>query len=68
MSSDEDVDPVNASDLFKEPDDYFKPEQPPTFSDYQLVDGRHLRLRLVGHSPLWVCLLTQPVSEDSVGY
>lgn len=40
---------------FAEPDGYYPPERPATFVDYTLRSGRQLRLRLVGHSPLWVC-------------
>jgi hypothetical protein len=40
--------------LFKEPDDYYRPPEPPTFTDYTLLSGEKLRLRLVGKNPLWV--------------
>jgi len=39
--------------LFKEPDDYYRPPEPPTFTDYTLLSGEKLRLRLVGKNPLW---------------
>jgi hypothetical protein len=50
----EDEDVENDSNLFKEPDDFYQQEKPPTFVDYTLADGRALKLRLVGQSPLWV--------------
>jgi len=40
--------------LFKEPQGYYESEKPPTFVDYRLQNGQSLRLRLVGHNPLWV--------------
>ena len=44
-----------ASDaLFKEPDGYYKPEKRPTTAEYTLLEGRTLKLGLVGESPLWV--------------
>jgi hypothetical protein len=42
-------------DLFREPSGYYQPEKPPTFVTYQLESGQELSLRLIGHSPLWVC-------------
>ncbi|KAF6221278.1 hypothetical protein HO133_002133 [Letharia lupina] len=51
MSSDEDDNLNNA--MFQEPDDYFQPEEPYTHTDYTLLSGQKLRLRLVGHNPLW---------------
>lgn len=50
MSSDEDDNLNNA--MFQEPDDYFQPEEPYTHTDYTLLSGQKLRLRLVGHNPL----------------
>lgn len=41
-------------DLFNEPDDYYPPERPVTFVEHKLHSGQQLRLRLVGHNPLWV--------------
>lgn len=40
--------------LFKEPAGYFEPDAPPTYTDFTLLSGQTLRLRLVGHNPLWV--------------
>lgn len=57
MMSTDDEDVENDSNLFKEPDDFYQQEKPPTFVDYTLTDGRKLWLRLVGHNPLWVCYL-----------
>ncbi|KAF6231195.1 hypothetical protein HO173_010527 [Letharia columbiana] len=51
MSSDEEENLNNA--MFQEPDDYFQPEKPYTHTDYTLLSGQKLRLRLVGHNPLW---------------
>jgi nicotinamide N-methyltransferase len=42
-------------DIFDEPADYYQPDKPATFVDYTLRNGQTLNLRLVGHSPLWVC-------------
>lgn len=41
-------------ELFHEPDDYYPPEKPATFVEHTLQSGQQLRLRLVGHNPLWV--------------
>ncbi|KAF2140616.1 uncharacterized protein K452DRAFT_309742 [Aplosporella prunicola CBS 121167] len=49
MSSDDE----GGLDLFREPDGYFEPEKPPTFASHRLVSGEELRVRLVGHNPLW---------------
>ncbi|KAF2015002.1 hypothetical protein BU24DRAFT_423922 [Aaosphaeria arxii CBS 175.79] len=40
-------------DLFKEPDDYYQPEKEATFASHQLLSGKDLNIRLVGHNPLW---------------
>lgn len=40
-------------DLFNEPDDYYQSEKPATFVEHTVQSGQ-LRLRLVGHNPLWV--------------
>jgi EEF1A N-terminal glycine/lysine methyltransferase len=42
-------------DLFNEPADYYPPEKPHKFVEYTLKNGQTLSLRLLGHSPLWVC-------------
>lgn len=54
MMSTDNEDFENDASLFKEPDDFYQQEKPPTFVEYTLVDGRTLKLRLVGHNPLWV--------------
>lgn len=41
-------------DLFAEPQDFYKPEAEATFASHTLLDGRELKVRLVGHNPLWV--------------
>ena len=43
-----------SDDLFKDPNDFYQLEKPATFEEYTLLSGRKLRLRLVGHNPLWV--------------
>ena len=53
MSTDEE-DFENHAGLFKEPDGFYQQEKPPSFADYKLADGKALKLRLVGHNPLWV--------------
>ena len=52
MSSDEDDILNNA--MFQEPDDYFQPEKPHTYTSFTLLSGQKIHLRLVGHNPLWV--------------
>ncbi|KAK5115366.1 hypothetical protein LTR62_001566 [Meristemomyces frigidus] len=52
-SDNEDV----AAGLFREPDDYYQPEKQPTIVEHKLIHGKTLKLRLVGHSPLWGHLL-----------
>lgn len=48
-------DDVASAALFNEPEDFYQPEKPATFTTYTLTNGRLFNLRLVGHSPLWVC-------------
>ncbi|KAM0719568.1 hypothetical protein Q7P37_003698 [Cladosporium fusiforme] len=43
--------------IFAEPADYYQPEKEPTFAQHEMQDGRELRLRMVGHNPLWGHLL-----------
>ena len=57
MSSDEE-DTFNTA-IFQEPDNYFQPEKPYTYTDYALLSGQKLHVRLIGHNPLWV-LYTRP--------
>lgn len=52
MSSDEE-DNFNTA-IFQEPDNYFQPEKPYTYTDYTLLSGQKLHVRLIGHNPLWV--------------
>ena len=40
--------------IFEEPDGYLAPEKPPTFTEYTLLSGEVIKLRLVGQNPLWV--------------
>ena len=44
--------------IFEEPEGFYEAEKEPTFVDYTLQSGLKLNLRLVGHNPLWVSLLT----------
>ncbi|TKX18185.1 hypothetical protein C1H76_9658 [Elsinoe australis] len=39
--------------LFQDPDGFYEAEKPATYVSHQLLDGRTLKLRLVGHNPLW---------------
>lgn len=41
-------------DLFQEPEDFYQPEKEATFASHQLLSGKELKIRLVGHNPLWV--------------
>jgi EEF1A N-terminal glycine/lysine methyltransferase len=50
----EDADLAGDANLFNEPDDYYPPEKPATFVEHTVQSGQKLRLRLVGHDPLWV--------------
>ena len=54
----DDEDGISSSDLFQEPEGYYQNERPPTFTEYTLLSGETLRLRLVGHNPLWVPLFS----------
>lgn len=58
-SSDEDV---NDAALFQEPEGYFQPEKPATYTEHTLLSGQTLRLRLVGHNPLWVRVPLPPLA------
>ena len=53
MASDDDEDLAHST-IFQEPEGYFKPEKASTYAEYTMLSGQILRLRLVGHSPLWV--------------
>lgn len=52
--SDSDSDSGGELGIFQDPEGYYKPEPEPTFVTHTLLDGRELKLRLVGHNPLWV--------------
>lgn len=54
MSLADDDEDDETGGLFKEPDDFYPPEKPPSFTSFALKDGTNLSLRLVGHNPLWV--------------
>jgi hypothetical protein len=51
MSSEADEESL---DLFQEPTDFYQPEKQATFASHQLLSGKELTVRLVGHNPLWV--------------
>lgn len=44
--------------IFAEPAAYYQPEKQPTFASHEMQDGKELRLRMVGHNPLWVSAST----------
>ncbi|KAI4688029.1 uncharacterized protein J4E84_004957 [Alternaria hordeiaustralica] len=50
MSSEADEEGLN---LFQEPTDFYEPEKQATFASHQLLSGKELTVRLVGHNPLW---------------
>ncbi len=52
MVSDEEVE-IDTG-LFVEPHGYYEPEKPETYVTHTLLSGAVLKLRLVGHNPLWV--------------
>lgn len=52
-----------STDLFQEPENFFKPAPEPTFATHTLLSGKELKLRLVGHNPLWVGQRSIPVSR-----
>lgn len=43
--------------LFNEPDGFYAPDKPATFTTYVTKEGLDISLRLVGHNPLWGHLL-----------
>jgi hypothetical protein len=51
---DESDDEEHGLGMFKEPEDFYQPEKQPTRIQYNMLDGREISLRLVGHNPLWV--------------
>lgn len=51
---DEDDDAFVDGDLFREPEGFRPPEKQPTFAEHTLLSGQKVKLRLVGHNPLWV--------------
>lgn len=53
-ASNDDNDDLASLDLFQDPEGFYQPEKPATFTTYVMKNGRRLNLRLVGHSPLWV--------------
>lgn len=63
-SSDDEV--VNTAALFQEPEGYFQAERPATYTEHTLLSGQTLRLRLVGHNPLWVRALPASGSTRSL--
>ena len=49
-----DIDEYADAALFEEPDGYFRSETPPSFAEHTILSSEKIRLRLVGHNPLWV--------------
>jgi nicotinamide N-methyltransferase len=41
-------------DMFEEPTDFYSKEKEHTFETYALQSKKQLKVRLVGHNPLWV--------------
>ena len=65
MSSDAEQEGI---DLFQEPTDFYEPEKQATFASHQLLSGKELKVRLVGHNPLWVRVLaTTALPKQSTG-
>lgn len=54
MSDNQHSDDEGELGLFAEPEGYYQPEKEPTFAQHEMQDGRDLKLRMVGHNPLWV--------------
>ena len=52
MQSDEDE--IIGTDMFQEPQDYREAQRQATYTEYTMLSGQALKLRLVGHNPLWV--------------
>lgn len=40
--------------LFNEPEGFYQPENEATFALHRMLDSTEIKLRLVGHNPLWV--------------
>lgn len=53
-------------ELFKDPDDFYEPEKPCTFQECTLKGGQNLKLRFVGHNPLWVSLIFHLTSRGRI--
>jgi hypothetical protein len=51
--------------MFQEPADFYEPEKQATFASHQLLSGKELTVRLVGHNPLWVRV--QSLTDDPMG-
>ncbi|EFQ97662.1 Nnt1p [Nannizzia gypsea CBS 118893] len=50
-------DELGFGDFFKEPEGFFPPPKPPTFSEHRMLCGNTLNIRLVGSHPLYGYLL-----------
>lgn len=48
------------TELFQDPEGFYSKEKPATVDSYTLSSGETLVVRLVGHSPLWVCQFQAP--------
>ncbi|KAF2484094.1 hypothetical protein BDY17DRAFT_294968 [Neohortaea acidophila] len=55
--SDGDASQDGELNIFEAPEGYYPPEKQPTSASYRTLSGVELRLRLIGHSPLWGHLL-----------
>ena len=54
MDSEEDQ--TDTSDLFREPEGYYRAQQPASDVCFSLPSGQSFRLHLVAQNPLWVCV------------
>lgn len=63
MSSGDEID--LGGTMFQEPAGYFPPEPVAKYIEHTLLSGQTIKLRLVGHNPLWVpthqTLMSSPV-------
>lgn len=55
-------------DIFQEPSDFYQPEKEATFSSHHLLSGKELKIRLVGHNPLWVRVQLMGYRSNSLFY
>lgn len=48
------ADDYETGDLFQDPEGFYPEEKPPTFAEHQMLNGKVVRVRLVGSHPLYV--------------